>query len=244
MDSPHPASSRTAKSPSAGGDAELAPKRRGEEQPTTGEAERTPARAAPKPRWTLVATLVRPHGRRGEILADLLTDFPERFRERTRLYLIPPERVGTAAREMGLESFWFLRDRVVLKFAGIDSINEAENLRGYEVGIPFAERAEPNDGAVFVGDLIGCQVIDLNRGGVKVGEIVDLDRQTSSVDLLVVRPAGEGKKGGEALIPFVSAYVVRVDVAGRSVEMRLPEGLMEINAPMSDEEKRESSEAE
>jgi len=220
------------------------PERRGEKQLRAGTVERTPIPGAPKTRWTVVARLVRPHGRHGEVLADLRTDFPERFRERTRLYLIPAERIGTPAREMALEGFWFLHNRVVLKFAGIDSIDEAESLRGFDVVVPFAERAEAGDGAVFVGDLIGCQVIDVNRGGASVGEIVDLDRQSSSVDLLVVRASGTAAKGGEALIPFVTAYMVRIDVVGRRVEMRLPEGLMEINAPMTQEEKRESSKAE
>ncbi len=70
-----------------------------------------------------------------------LTDFPERFHQRRRLYLIPPERVGTRPREMELENFWFLRSRIILKFRGIDSINEAEAIRGYTVAIPAEDRA-------------------------------------------------------------------------------------------------------
>jgi 16S rRNA processing protein RimM len=195
--------------------------------------------ARARPAWVLVARLVRPHGRRGELIAENLTDFPERFHERTRLFLIPPERVGSRAREIELENFWFLRSRIVLKFAGIDSINEAEALRGFAVAIPAAERAPLDAGSVYVSDLIGCRVIDLNRDGAEVGEIVDVDRSSSSTELLVVRRR-DRREGGELLIPFVAEYVIRVDAANRLLEMRLPEGLLEINAPMTEEEKREA----
>ncbi len=195
--------------------------------------------ASARPPWVLIARLVRPHGRRGELIAEILTDFPERFHERTRLFLIPPERIDSRAREIELENFWFLRSRIVLKFAGIDSINEAEGLRGFAVAIPATERATLDAGSVYVNDLIGCRVIDLNRDGSDVGEIVEVDRESSSAELLVVRRR-DRREGGELLIPFVAAYVIRVDAVNRLVEMRLPEGLLEINAPMTEEEKREA----
>ncbi len=191
--------------------------------------------------WVVVARLIRPHGRRGELIAEILTDFPERFHERTRLFLIPPARIGSRAREIDLENFWFLRSRIVLKFAGIDSINEAEALRGFAVAIPATERAALEAGSVYVSDLIGCRVVDLNREGADVGEIVDVDRGSSSTELLVVRRR-DRREGGEVLIPFVAEYVIRVDAANRLLEMRLPGGLLEINAPMTEDEKREAGE--
>jgi 16S rRNA processing protein RimM len=194
------------------------------------------------PKLVLVAKLVRPHGRRGELIAEILTDFPERFHHRTRLVVIPPERTATRPREMELENFWFLRSRIVLKFQGVDSINEAEALRGFGVAIPFAERAALESGAVYVSDLAGCRVIDLNRGGAEVGVVVDVDRDSSSVELLVVHRT-ESKSGEEILIPFVKEYLVRVDAEHRRLEMRLPPGLLEINAPMTEEEKREAAES-
>lgn len=189
--------------------------------------------------WTLLASLVRPHGRRGEIVAEILTDFPERFHDRRRLYLIPPQRLGGKPREVALESFWFQRSRVVLKFRGIDSIKDAEALRGFDVAIPTAERASLGPGAVYVSDLVGCRLIDLNRGGADVGEIVDVDRGSSSTELLVVRRSGLRGAEAEALIPFVREYLVHIEVGERRVEMRLPEGLLEINAPMTEEEKQQ-----
>jgi 16S rRNA processing protein RimM len=189
----------------------------------------------------LVARLSRPHGRRGELVAEILTDFPERFHERTRLTLIPPERVGTRPREMDLENFWFLRSRIVMKFRGIESINEAEALRGFAVAIPFAERAPLEDGSVYLSDLIGCRVVDLNQRAAEVGTVVDVDLSSSSTELLVVRPPG--RTGEPLLIPYVREYLAHMNTEKRLLEMRLPEGLLEINAPMTEEEKREAAES-
>ncbi|MGC2298197.1 MAG: ribosome maturation factor RimM [Acidobacteriaceae bacterium] len=208
--------------------------------PPSAQTHGSPAARA-RPPWVVVARLVRPHGRWGELVAEILTDFPERFRERTRLILIPPERIGTRGREIELENFWFQRSRIVLKFRGIDSINEAESLRGFAVAIPSTERAELEAGSVYVSDLIGCRVIDLNRDGAEVGEIVDVDRDSSSTELLVVRRNG-GRAGRpeDLLIPFVAEFLIRIDAANRRIEMRLPEGLLEINAPLTEDEKRET----
>lgn len=191
--------------------------------------------------WALLARLIRPQGRRGELTAEILTDYPERFHQRRRLYLIPPERVGTRPREIELENFWFLRSRIVLKFRGVDSINEAEAIRGFTVAIPAEERAPLEPGSVYAGDLIGCRVIDLNHASLDVGEIVDLDRSSSSsAEMLVVHRRGFRGPEREILIPLAREYVVRMDPEHQRVEMRLPDGLLEINAPMTDEEKREN----
>lgn len=206
-------------------------------QPETSKL--PPATAAPQ--WVLIAKLIRPHGRAGQIVAEILTDFPDRFHERSRLFLLPPERLGTRPREVRLENFWFQRSRVVLKLEGIDSINEAEALRGFDVAIPGAERAPLEPGSVYVSDLIGCHLFDLNRGGADTGEIVDVDRGSSSTDLLVLRRQ-KARGSGDAMIPFVKEYLVRIDVAERRIEMRLPEGLLEINDPMTQEEKRQMAE--
>ena len=192
-------------------------------------------------RFLAVARVLRPQGRRGELTAEVLTDFPERFHQRRRLYLIPPEQVGTRPREVELENFWFLRSRIILKFKGIDSINEAEAIRGYTVAIPAEERAPLESGSVYAADLIGCHVIDLNHDSLDVGEVVDLDRGSSlSTELLVVRRRGLRGSAREVLIPLVREYLVRMDPEHGRVEMRLPDGLLDINAPMTEEEKQEN----
>lgn len=207
--------------------------------PLSGGSDSASAGGAAAPTWVLLAKLIRPHGRRGELVAEVLTDFPERFHQRPRLFLIPPERIGTRPREVRVENFWFLRSRIILKFQGIDSINEAETLRDFDVAIPGVERAALEAGSAYVSDLLGCRVFDLNRDGAEAGEIVDVDRGSSNTDLLVVRRPGMRGPAAEALIPLVREYLVRMDVPGRRVEMRLPEGLLEINAPLTEEEKLE-----
>jgi 16S rRNA processing protein RimM len=210
----------------------------GHSSPATAAGLHAPQRAevnaAP---WLAIAQVVRPHGRHGEVIADVLTDFPDRFHDRTRLWLIPPPRIGTSTREVRTENFWFLRSRVVLKFQGIDSIDAAEGLRDYSVAIPAAERTPVESGSWYAADLIGCRLIDLDRNA-EIGAIVDIDRGSSSSDLLVVARKGLRSARDEVLIPFVGEYLVRVDLAERRVEMRLPEGLLDINGPLTDEEKR------
>lgn len=179
----------------------------------------------------MVARLVRPQGRHGEILADILTDFPERFADRRRLFLVPSETGQHPVREIALENHWLHKGRVVLKFAGIDSIPAAETLRGQWVAIPASERAELTDGSIYIADLVGCRVIDLNSTPSSVGVVVDIDREAG---LLVVKTEG----GDEVLIPFAKAYLVTMDLAAKRIEMRLPAGLLEINAPVTDEERR------
>lgn len=202
----------------------------------SSQSQRDPA--VKPPTWILLARLIRPHGRKGELVAELLTDFPERFHQRKRVYLIPPQNIGTRPREVRLDNFWFLRSRIVLKFQAIDSINDAEPLRHYEVAIPFEERAPLEPGSVYVSDLIGCTVFDLNQSGAVAGQIIDVDRGSSNTELLVLRRPGLRMPAAEALIPFVREYLVHIDVAARRVEMRLPEGLLDINAPLNEEEKR------
>src|SRR5271169_6509626 len=155
--------------------------------------------------WAILARLVRPQGRHGEILADLLTDFPERFAERKRLFLVSSETSRTIVREVALERHWLHKGRVVLKFSGVESINDAELLRGFLVAIPESERAPLSDAAVYISDLIGCEVVDVSSAPVSVGKVTDVDPESA---LLVVQPDG----AGEVLIPFAKAYLADIDV--------------------------------
>jgi len=181
--------------------------------------------------WVILARLVRPQGRHGEILADLLTDFPERFADRKRLYLVASDTSSAPAREVILERHWQHKGRIVLKFASVDSINVADALRGLLVAIPASERAALTDDSVYISDLIGCKVVDLASAPAAVGKVTDVDRETG---LLVIQPP----RGQELLIPFAKAYLVKIDTAAKRIEMRLPAGLLDINAPITDEERQ------
>src|SRR5271168_4143154 len=110
--------------------------------------------------WVLLARIVRPQGRRGEVLADLFTDFPQHFAQRRQLFLRPP--AGStleALREVKVESHWLPKGRVVLKLLAVDSIAGAEDLRGFDVVTPREERIPIDGDAVYVSDLVGVRVV-------------------------------------------------------------------------------------
>jgi 16S rRNA processing protein RimM len=200
------------------------------------------AASADKQAWVWLARIRRPQGRKGEVLADILTDFPEKFAERKRVWLLGA--AGTAlesAREAELVSHWLHKGvrvqgqpaAIVLHFAGTDSISEAEGLKDLVVAIPLAERARLGEDEVYVGDLIGCLLIDVVADPPRtVGVIEDVDREAGPVVLLVVQAAGQSsKQTDEILVPFAKAYLRRIDLDGRRVEMALPEGLVEVQLP-------------
>jgi 16S rRNA processing protein RimM len=180
-----------------------------------------------------------PQGRRGEVLADLHTDFPERFEERRELS-------GLAAngerRPLLLEEHWFHKGGIVLKFAGVDSISDAEQLSGWEVQIPREQRAELEEGAAYVSELTGCEVwVDAEPDKKLLGAVADVDLSGGAAPLLVVR----GGDGQEYLLPFAEEFLKSVDLEQRRVEMKLPEGLLELQASLSAEEKqRQKQEAD
>lgn len=192
---------------------------------------------APAEAWTWLARIRHPQGRKGEVFAELLTDFPEKFSERRRLWLIDqpaPEqdrgvvgRKPAAPRAVQLSAHWLHKGGVVLHFAGVGSISAAEKLSGLLVAVPQAERVVLPGDETYIGDLIGCAVVDVTGAApVAIGEIEDVDRSAGPVALLVVRG-----RAGELLIPFVKSYLRKIDLAARRVEMQLPGGLLEINAP-------------
>jgi 16S rRNA processing protein RimM len=182
-----------------------------------------------KQSWVWLARIRRAQGRKGEVLAEILTDFPEKFSERKQLWLLTA--AGTAqesAREVELRHHWLHKGDVVLHFAGSDSITESEALRGLVVAIPRAQRAALSEDDVYVGDLIGCKLVDVSgEPAQEVGVIEDVDREAGPVALLVVTRDGSGD---ELLVPFARAYLRRVDLDSRRVEMALPEGLLELNS--------------
>ena len=182
-----------------------------------------------------LARIRRPQGRKGEVFAEILTDFPEKFADRKRLWLLaePLSASGSrqaAPREVELTAYWLHKGGVVLHFAEIDSISAAEALAGLVVALPRTERAQLSDDEFYIADLIGCTLVDVaHMDGavpVAVGIIEDVDRATGSAALLVVR-----SKTGEILIPFAKSFLRRVDLDNHRVEMALPEGLADLNAP-------------
>jgi 16S rRNA processing protein RimM len=184
----------------------------------------------PAEEWAWLARIRRPQGRKGEVFADILTDFPERFSERHKLWLIadpesPRTKSNPAPVAAELTNHWQHKGGIVLHFAGVDSISAAELLAGRIVAIPAAERAPLPDDEVYIADLIGCTLVDVaGAEPVVVGQIESVDRTAGPVALLVV----EGP-AGEVLVPFAKSYLRKLDLAAKRVEMALPEGLVDLN---------------
>src|ERR1700679_1735147 len=180
--------------------------------------------AAPGEEQSLVwlAKIRRPQGRKGEVFADILTDFPEKFAARRRLWLLADPDSGNAKtapvpRQVELARHWLHKGVIVLDFAQSNSISDAETLAGLMVAIPSSERAQLADDEVYVGDLVGCTLVDVAaNGAVAVGQIEDVDRTAGPVALLVVHGAGSDE---EILIPFAKSFLRSIDLAGRRVEM-------------------------
>jgi 16S rRNA processing protein RimM len=181
--------------------------------------------------FVTVARVVRSQGRHGEVIAELHTDFPERFAERRRLLAVDP----AGRRELELEAHWLHKGRVVLKFRGVDSIEQAQALAGCELQIPREERAPLPQDAAYVSDLIGCEALDRGRA---LGVIAEVQFGAGEAPLLLVK-----SEAGEHLIPFAAEYVESVDVELRRVALRLPAGMLELGAPLTDEEKRAQRDA-
>lgn len=183
--------------------------------------------------FVTIARVVKTQGRKGEVAATLLTDFPERFATRKKLFALcaPKPGHGNAAerRALELEAHWFHKGMVVLKFAGVESISDAELLVGCEIQVPVSERAELHADEFYVSDLAGCVVTDSGR---EIGRVKDVQFGSGEAPLLVI----EGEK--ELLVPFAAAYIEKIDIERKLVSMKLPQGLLELDAPLSREEKQ------
>jgi 16S rRNA processing protein RimM len=156
----------------------------------------------------------------------LYTDFPERFAERRRLWAESPK---GERRELELEDFWPHKGRLVLKFRGVNSIGAAEELAGWEIQIPREQRMVLEQGAAYVSELMGCSVMVDGR---ELGPVADVQFGAGTAPLLVVRAAGR-----EFLLPLAEEFIEELDTGKRLVRLKVPEGLLDLDAPLTAEEK-------
>ena len=164
-----------------------------------------------------VARAVRTRGLKGEIVADLLTDFPERFETVSRLIAVAPNGEREAVE---LEDHWFQKDRVVLKLAQCDSIEAASRFIGYEFAVPEADRVPLDESSFYQWELEGCRVETV--AGEFVGSVSSILR-TGGTEMLVI----EGTEK-EHLVPVAESIVVKIDVASKKIVIDPPEGLLEL----------------
>jgi 16S rRNA processing protein RimM len=159
---------------------------------------------------------------------ELHTNVPDRLQRGLRLFALS----GAGTRnELRIEDAWPHKGNLVLKFAGIDSISEAEALAGSELQVPREERARLETGWSYVSDLAGSTVFDAGR---EIGRVEDVQFGAGEAPLLIVANGADIHE-----IPFAEAYLKDVDLERKRIEMELPEGMLEVNAPLTAEEKAE-----
>jgi 16S rRNA processing protein RimM len=178
--------------------------------------------------------VAKTQGRRGEVAAEVHSDVPGRLRAGMRVFALaadPGSEEAVERRELKIDDAWPHKSYVVLKFAGVDSISDAEPLVGSELQVPRSERAPLEAGTAYVSDLVGCLLFDRGR---EVGVVNDVRFGAGEAPLLVV-VAGKS----EFAIPYAQEFLVRIDLEQKRIEMTLPEGLLDVNAPLTDEEKKQ-----
>lgn len=166
-----------------------------------------------------LARIVRPQGRRGEVAAEILTDFPDRLTRLREAWLWDG---AQAPRRVAIRSCWLHQGRAIFHFEGTESITEAERLRGLEVQVPLAERMPLGPGQYYITDLIGCALWE-QAAAAPLGRVDDV-QLTGGTPLLVV-----DTPKGEILVPLAVEICRRIDTAARRIEVALPEGLRELN---------------
>jgi 16S rRNA processing protein RimM len=166
----------------------------------------------------VIARIVKARGIRGEVACDLATNFPERFQKLEEVTVVMPKagRLG-----LRLENHWFHKDRVILKFAGVDSMTDAERLVGGMLVISQADAWELEEDEFYEYDLIGLQAFTVE--GRPVGQVTGLLR-TGGNDLLVI----ENAEKREILIPFVDEICKEVDLEAERLTINPPEGLLDL----------------
>ncbi len=175
-----------------------------------------------------LARVVKTQGRHGEVAVEVHSDVPDRFHQGMKLWALAED---LQRRELEVENFWPHKSGLVLKFVDVDSINDAETLLKCELQVPRTERAGLEAGWSYVSDLAGCVVFDSDR---EIGRIEDVQFGGGEAPLLIVKSATERHE-----IPYAEVYIKSVDLAGKKIVMRLPEGMLELNAPLTQEEKQQ-----
>lgn len=163
-----------------------------------------------------IARIARPHGLRGEVSADVLTDFPERFDGLETVIAVFP---GDERRDLKIERFRFQNERILLKFVGIDRIEDTESLRNAEICVTENGAVELDEGEFFDWELAGCTVETV--GGETIGIVRELMR-TGGTEVLVIDGADK-----EYLIPFAESICIEVDIKNKRIVIDPPDGLLE-----------------
>ena len=167
-----------------------------------------------EPRFVAIGRIVQPHGVRGEVSVEVLTDFPERFDTIEVVYL------GSAseAEARQVKTARWHQDRVLLSFEGCEDRTAAEGLRGLLVQIPIEEAMPLPEGEYYAYDLIGLDVVTVE--GEALGRVDDILFTGANDVYVVVGPRGQ------ILLPAIADVVERIDLSAGQVVVRLMDGLV------------------
>jgi 16S rRNA processing protein RimM len=169
-----------------------------------------------------LARILRPRGLRGELAAEILTDFPERLPKLREVWLADGR---SAPQRMKVRRCWLSTSRggqAIFHFDGIENVEAAERLRGCEVQIPLEERVRLDPGNYYVGELIGCEVWEAGAAAA-MGAVRDVEFP-GGAPLLAVETSE-----GEVLVPLAAEFCIRIDVNAKRIDVALPEGLRDLN---------------
>jgi len=196
------------------------------------------------PRWVLVARILRARGNKGEVAAEILTDFPERLARLREVFVGHADDGKHEPRRVSLKTCWLSqnhRGQAVFHLEDVNSISEAEKFRGLDVLLPFEQRVTLPAGQYFLSDLIGCSVFENPTSPSRVSSSPCSLAEAPSVlgTVTDVQTPGEGISGtpllevetsnGEILIPLAVDICTKIDTMARRIDVVLPEGLRDLN---------------
>jgi 16S rRNA processing protein RimM len=173
------------------------------------------------PETVAVGRVLRPHGVRGEVVVEVLSDVPARFQKGSRVMGV---REGAPPLPLTVAAGRVHKTGAVVRFEGYDDRDRAGELRGLDLEIPRSEVPKAEPGTYYQFELLGCLCRD---HGAELGRVVEVVEDGGGVMLIV---EGEGRR---IPVPFVKEFLRRVDVAAGTIDLDLPEGLLETCASTS-----------
>lgn len=188
--------------------------------------------------WVTIAILGKPRGTRGEMFALPETSHWERFAPGREFTLWLAATGESESRTVTLEDAWSHNGKLILKLAGVESIDEAEALRGAHLCLREDEREPLPEGEYYYDELKGFAVVDAHTGetlGAVAGFTEGIGPGVLEVDSPLPAKAASGQPGGGKTaferwqVPFAKEICLDVDLAAKVIRVKLPEGLRELN---------------
>lgn len=164
-----------------------------------------------------VGVIVKTHGIRGEVKVYPTTDSPERFDDIEIVKL----RQGKRVYEFRIEKARYQKNLVILKFKGIDNINDVEQYRGAELWINREDGADLKDGEYYIADIIGIEVV--TEDGTRLGTVKDV-LETGANDVYIVERSGMK----DLLIPAIKECILDVNIDDNVMTIHLMDGLLDL----------------